>query len=107
MRKEKILERARGYWGRGKNCNKLARERVEKGLTYQYRDRKVKKREANKIWIMQTNAGSREHGLPYSKLMNGLHQGGILVNKKVLADMAKTEPLSFKALVQIAKAFNL
>ena len=106
MNKAKVLERARGYWGKGKNCNRVARTRVEKGLQHQFRDRKIKKRDARKLWIMQVNAGSREQGLAYNELIYGLGQANVLVNRKVMADLAKNEPLSFRALVEIGKVFN-
>ena len=105
MRKEKILDLARGYYGRGKNCNVLARERVEKGLGYAYRDRKVKKREARTAWVMQLNAGGREHGVSYSRLVAGLNRAGVEVNRKVMADLARNEPLSFRTLAEVAKLF--
>jgi large subunit ribosomal protein L20 len=105
MRKEKILELSRGYWGKGKNCNVIARTRVEKALSHQFRDRKMKKRDARSLWIQQLNAGSREHGLEYSKLINGLSEAKVEVNRKVMANLAATEPLSFRALVEVAKVF--
>lgn len=105
MRKEKILELARGYFGKGKNCNVIARTRVEKGLSHQFRDRKMKKRDARKLWIVKLNAGAREYGLPYNKLVRGLAEAKVEVNRKVLADMAVNEPLSFRALAEVAKVF--
>lgn len=105
MRKEKILELARGYWGKGKNCNAIARQRVEKALTHQFRDRKIKKRDARKLWIQQVNAGSREHGVEYNKLIHGLSEAKVEVNRKIMANLAATEPLSFRALVEVAKVF--
>ena len=105
MRKEKILELARGMWGKGKNCNAIARTRVEKALSHQFRDRKLKKRDARKLWIQQLNAGAREHRLEYNKLVYGLSQAKVGVNRKVMADLAGTEPLSFRALAEVAKVF--
>lgn len=105
MRKEKILDLARGFWGRNKNCNKLARMKVEKGLVYQYRDRKVKKREMRSLWVQNTNAAAREYDLSYSKLAHGLTEANVMLNKKVLADLARHEPWSFGACVQIAKLY--
>jgi large subunit ribosomal protein L20 len=105
MRKEKILELARGMFGKNKNCNAIARTRVEKGLSHQFRDRKMKKRDARTLWIQQLNAGAREYDLPYNKLIHGLSQAKVGVNRKVLADLAVNEPLSFRALAEVAKVF--
>ena len=105
MRKEKILDLARGYWGRSKNCNVLARTRVEKGLGYAYRDRKVNKRKSRELWVQQINAGAREYGVSYSQLVSGLQRGGVDVNRKVMADLARNEPVSFKVLVDISRLF--
>ncbi|KAH9251823.1 ribosomal protein L20 [Batrachochytrium salamandrivorans] len=105
MRKEKILELARGYWGKGGNCNAIARATVEKGLSRQKGDRHLKKRNTRRLWIQQVNAGCREHDLPYNKLMYGLSQAKVEVNRKVLSDLARNEPLSFRSLVEVAKVF--
>jgi len=99
------MELARGYFGKGKNCNAIARTRVEKALSHQFRDRKIKKRDARKLWIMKLNAGAREHGLAYNQLVHGLSQAKVEVNRKVLADLAVNEPLSFRALAEVAKVF--
>jgi len=105
MRKEKILELSRGYWGKGKNCNVIARTRVEKALSHQFRDRKIKKRDARSLWIMQINAAARELNVPYNHFIHGLLQAKVLVNRKVMADMAANEPLSFRALTEVARVF--
>jgi large subunit ribosomal protein L20 len=102
MHKDKILDLAKGFHGRAKNCYRIAVERVQKGLQYQYRDRKVKKREFRALWIQRINAGAREHGLRYGEFMNGLTKANIELDRKALADMAVTEPASFKSLVQVA-----
>ena len=78
---------------------------MEKGLTKQLRDRRHKKRDMRTLWIMQMNAGSREHNVNYSQMIYGLSQANVVVNRKVMSDLAKTEPLSFRALAEIAKVF--
>ena len=103
-RRKKILSLASGYRGRSKNNLRLAIERVEKGLQYAYRDRRVKKRSFRRLWIQRINAGARENGLSYSVFMNGLTKAGIELDRKVLADLAMNEPEAFKALVDQAQA---
>jgi len=94
---------AKGYYGRRKNVWTVAKNAVEKGLLYAYRDRKVKKREFRALWIQRINAGAREHGLSYSQLMGGLKKSGIELNRKVLADLALNHPAAFKGIVEKAK----
>ena len=94
---------AKGYYGRRKNVWTVAKNAVEKGLTYAYRDRKVKKREFRALWIQRINAGAREHGLSYSQLMGGLKKAGIELNRKVLADLALNHPAAFQGIVEKAK----
>ncbi|MGF1595250.1 MAG: 50S ribosomal protein L20 [Kiloniellaceae bacterium] len=103
-RHKKIIERAKGYRGRGNNVFTVAIERVEKGLQYAYRDRRVKKRNFRALWIQRINAGAREHGLTYSQFMNGIKRAGIELDRKVLSDLAVREPDAFKSLVEQAKA---
>ncbi|MGE0754656.1 MAG: 50S ribosomal protein L20 [Alphaproteobacteria bacterium] len=103
-RRKKILKMAKGYRGRGKSCIRVARQKVEKGLQYAYRDRRVKKRNFRSLWIQRINAGVREHGMVYSQFMNGLAKAGIEVDRKVLSDLAVSEPAAFKALVEQSKA---
>lgn len=103
-RRKKILKMAKGYRGRAKSCITVAREKVEKGLRYAYRDRRAKKRTFRSLWIQRINAGVREHGLVYSQFMNGLLKAGIEVDRKVLSDLATREPEAFKALVEQSKA---
>jgi len=103
-RHKKMLKRAKGYRGRAKNCYRVAIEKVEKGLKYAYRDRRNKKRTFRSLWIQRINAGVREHGMVYSQFMNGLLKAGIVMDRKVLADIAVREPEAFKALVAQAKA---
>lgn len=104
---------AKGYRGRAKNTFRAAIRRVEKGLQYAYRDRKTKKRNFRKLWIERINAGVRQHDMNYSRFIQGLdlesaENGGqgIMLNRKVIADLAANEPFSFKALVDVVKARN-
>jgi len=103
-RHKKILKLAKGYRGRSSTCFRIAIERVEKGLQYAYRDRRAKKRTFRGLWIQRINAGVRQHGMVYSRFMNGLSKAGIVLDRKVLADLAVREPESFAALVAQAKA---
>ena len=102
-KRKKVLKLARGYQGRSKNNIRLALERVEKGLQYAYRDRRVRKRNFRSLWIQRINAGARLSGLTYSQFMNGLNKAGIDLDRKVLSDLAVSEPLSFKSLVEQAQ----
>ena len=103
-RHKKVVKMARGYRGRNKNVFRAAVERVEKGLQYAYRDRRAKKRSFRSLWIQRINAGARQHGLTYSQFMNGLGKAGIALDRKVLADLAVSEPEAFKSLVDQAQA---
>src|SRR5215471_5744745 len=100
----KVLELGKGYRGRAKDAFRVGIEKVEKGLQYAYRDRRNKKRAFRGLWIQRINAGAREHGLTYSKFMNGILKAGIEVDRKVMADLAMREPAAFKALVEQAQA---
>jgi len=102
-RRKKILKKARGYFGARSKVYTVAKNAVEKGMQYAYRDRKQKKRNFRKLWITRINAASRQHGLSYSKFMHKLKQKGIELNRKVLADMAMNEPDAFKAIVDAVK----
>ena len=102
-RRKKVMRLAKGYYGRRKNVWTVAKNAVEKGLVYAYRDRKVKKREFRALWIQRINAGAREHGLSYSQLMGGLKKAGIDLNRKVLADLALNHPAAFAGIVEKVK----
>jgi len=102
-RRKKIMRLAKGYYGRRKNVWTVAKNAVEKGLLYAYRDRKVKKREFRALWIQRINAGARQHGLSYSQLMGGLKKSGIELNRKVLADLALNHPAAFQGIVEKIK----
>jgi large subunit ribosomal protein L20 len=102
-RRKKILKYAKGYWGRKKNVWTVAKNAVEKGWLYAYRDRKQKKREFRKLWIQRINAGAREHGMSYSQFMGAVNKKGIELNRKVLADLAMNHPEAFKSVVKSVK----
>ncbi|KAK1263086.1 hypothetical protein QJS04_geneDACA008476 [Acorus gramineus] len=129
MNKDRILKLAKGFRGRAKNCIRIARERVEKGLQYSYRDRRNKKRDMRSLWIERINAGSRLHGtskvvdfrtfidifedlewvesqimehVNYGNFMHGLMKENIQLNRKVLSELSMHEPYSFKALVDVS-----
>jgi large subunit ribosomal protein L20 len=98
-RRKKILKQAKGYFGRRKNVWTVAKNAVEKGLVYQYRDRKARKRAFRALWIQRINAGARQYGLSYSAFMGKVNKSGIELNRKVLADLAMNSPEAFKAVV--------
>ena len=102
-RHKKILNLAKGYRGRAKNCFRVAIEKVEKALQYSYRDRKVRKRDFRGLWIQRINAAVREQGLIYSQFINGLKLANIGLDRKVLADLAVKEPNAFNQIVEKAK----
>ena len=102
-RRKRILDQAKGYYGKRKNVYTVAKNIVEKGMTYSYVGRKLKKREYRTLWIARINAGVREEGLTYSQFINALSVKGLEVNRKMLADLAMNEPASFKALVASVK----
>ena len=99
----KILKMAKGYRGRNSKVVTVAKEKVEKGLQYAYRDRRAKKTTMRQLWIVRINAGVRANGMVYSKFINGLQKAGIALDRKVLADIALNDPASFTDLVEQAK----
>lgn len=103
-RHRKIIKQAKGYYGRRKNTFRIANQAVEKAGQYAYRDRRTRKRNFRALWIQRINAGVREHGLTYSRFIDGLAKAGIEVDRKVLSDLAIHEPEAFKALVSQAQA---
>jgi len=103
-RHKKILKLARGYFGSKHRLFRTANQQVMKSLMYAYRDRRVRKREFRKLWIARINAAARINGLSYSRLMFGLKQAGIEVNRKMLADLAVTDGPAFAELATMAKA---
>ena len=102
-RRKKILKQAKGYFGRRKNVHTVAKNAVEKALTYAYRDRKQKKRTFRQLWVVRINAGARVNGMSYSQFMGAVNKKGISLNRKVLADLAMNHPAAFKAVVDSVK----
>ncbi len=102
-RRKRILKQAKGYFGRRKNVFTVAKNAVEKGLVYAYRDRKNKKRSFRSLWITRINAGARINGMSYSQLMGALKANNIELNRKVLADLAMNHPEAFKSIVSQVK----
>jgi len=103
-RRNRILEQAKGYYGARSKLLKTAREAVEKGWRYAYRDRKQKKRTFRALWITRINAAARENGLSYSRLINGLKCANVEVDRKILAQLAVTDPKAFGELAELAKS---
>jgi large subunit ribosomal protein L20 len=102
-RKKQVLEAARGAYGGRSKLWKAAKEGVEKGWIYAYRDRKNKKREFRKLWIIRINAAARQHDMSYSVFMNGLAAAGIEIDRKILADLAVRDPQAFGQLADAAR----
>jgi large subunit ribosomal protein L20 len=103
-KRRKVLEQARGYYGRRHSSYRLAKEQVERSLVYAYRDRKAKKRVMRRLWIVRINAGARREGLSYSEFMAGCRKAGIELDRKVLADLAVSDAEAFGKIAEQAKA---
>lgn len=103
-RHKKVIKAAKGYRGRRKSCFRVATQAVDKARQYAYRDRKVKKRDFRSLWIVRINAAARANGLSYSRLMYGLGQAGIELDRKVLADIAVHDEAAFAKLAETARA---
>ena len=101
---KKVFKAAKGFYGRRKNTIRVAKQAVEKANQYAYRDRKRKKRTFRALWIQRLNAAVRPFGLTYSRFIDGLDKAGLMVDRKVLSDLAITEPAAFQAIVEKAKA---
>ena len=102
-KRKRVLKLAKGFFGRKKNVWTVAKNAIEKGLVYAYRDRKQKKREFRGIWIARINAAARIHGLSYSEFMGKLSKANIELNRKVLADLAMNHPTAFESLINKVK----
>ena len=102
-RRKKILKAAKGYFGRRKNVYTVAKNAVEKAMSYAYRDRKNNKRNFRSLWVMRINAGARLHGMSYSQFMGKIKANNIDLNRKGLADLAMNNPEAFKAIVEKVK----
>lgn len=103
-RRKKILKIAKGYWGRRSTNFKVAKDAVAKSLKYAYRDRRDKKNDFRNIWVIRINAATRAEGLSYSRFIEGLKKADIQLNRKILSNLAITDPAAFKAVVEKAKA---
>ena len=101
---KKVLKQARGYYGARNSVYRVAKQAVIKAGQYAYRDRRQKKRQFRSLWIARINAGARENGISYSRLINGLHKAGVEVDRKILADLAIFDKPAFSALAEQAKA---
>jgi large subunit ribosomal protein L20 len=101
-RRKKLLKKAKGYWGARSKVLTVAKHHVEKGLVHAYRDRKLKKRNYRSLWIIRINAAAREHGISYSKLIHALDDKGVLINRKLLANLAVENPQAFTDVVKFA-----
>jgi large subunit ribosomal protein L20 len=102
-RHKKVLEQTKGFRGRAKSCFRIAIRRLQKSWEYAYVGRKVKKRDYRSLWIQRINAGVRLHGLKYSTFMNGIKKSGILLDRKIIADLALNNPAEFLKIIEIAK----
>ena len=103
-KRRKVLEQASGYWGHKNSNYTYAKEQVERSLVYAYRDRKVRKREFRRLWIMRINAGARANGMSYNQFMAGLKAAEVDLDRKVLADLAVADPAKFSEIVEQAKS---
>ena len=103
-KRRKVLGQAKGYWGLKKSSYRYAKEQVDHSLTYAYRDRKNKKRTFRRLWIMRINAAARQHGLSYNQFVSGCRKAEIELDRKVLADLAVSDPAAFGMIAERAKA---
>jgi large subunit ribosomal protein L20 len=101
--RRKVLEAASGYRGVRSRHFRAAKEQLLHSLTYAYRDRRDKKGSFRRLWIARINAAARSHGMSYSRFINGLHRGGVEIDRKILADLAVSDPTAFEALVEVAR----
>jgi large subunit ribosomal protein L20 len=103
-RRKRVMAQAKGYWGARSKVYTIAKHHVDKGMQYAYRDRKSKKRTFRQLWITRINAGARLHGTTYSKLIAGLSKKNLEINRKILADLAVSNPTAFAEVVKFATA---
>ena len=101
---KKVLKAVKGQWGRRKNTIRVAKQAMEKSMQYAYRDRRNKKRDFKSLWIQRINAGVRAEGMTYSKFINGLNKWGVVIDRKILAEIAYDSPEAFKTIVQKAQS---
>ncbi len=105
-RRKKLLKLAKGYWGRRSKLLRTAKDAVAKALVYAYRDRKRKKRDFRSLWITRISAACQEHGINYSRFINGIKKAGITINRKALSNMAIEDPKAFNAIVTYIKEYS-
>ena len=103
-KRRKVLDQASGYWGLKHSSYRRAKEQVERSLVYAYRDRKSKKRMLRRLWIIRINAAARQHDLSYNQFISGLKKANIELDRKVLADLAVSDPAAFGRIAELAKA---
>jgi large subunit ribosomal protein L20 len=103
-KRRKVLNQAKGYFGRRHSSYKLAKEQVERSLVYAYRDRKARKRVFRRLWILRINAAARQNGLSYNQFVAGCKKAGVELDRKILADLAVHDPAAFAGIVEQAKA---
>jgi large subunit ribosomal protein L20 len=103
-KRRKVLEQARGYWGLKHSSYRRAKEQVEHSLVYAYRDRKTRKRSMRRLWIIRVNAAARQHGLSYNQFVAGCRKAGIELDRKILADLAVSDPAAFGEIAEQAKS---
>jgi large subunit ribosomal protein L20 len=103
-RRKRVLNQAEGYWGAKSKLFRSATEAVDRALKYAYRDRKVRKRDFRRLWIARINAATRQNGLTYSRFIAGLAKSGVEIDRKILAELAVSDPAGFSKLVETAKA---
>ena len=103
-KRRKVLEQAKGYWGLKHSSYRRAKEQVDKSLVYAYRDRKTKKRTFRRLWIMRINAAARQNGLSYNQFIAGCRKADIELDRKVLADLAVSDPAAFAKIAEQAKS---
>ena len=102
-RRRRVLKLAKGYYGAKSKAYRIAKEAVDRALAYSYRDRRQKKRQFRRLWITRINAGARQHGLSYSRFIDGLKKAGSNIDRKILADLAVHEPQAFARLAEVSK----
>lgn len=103
-RKKKVLKLAKGYWGGRSRLFRTAQEAVDRAQAYAYRDRRQRKRDFRRLWISRINAAARLNGISYSQLVHGLNKAGIVINRKILADLAVRDPSAFTAVVERSRS---
>ena len=106
MNRKTIFKLAKGYRGRNKNCWRIAKQKVEKGLQYAFAGRKMRKRLVRELWITRINAGVRQYGLKYSQFIGGMVKEDILLDRKILAELAAYEPISFRCITKHAEQLD-